>query len=73
MDNKTEDKKYVNIFNKISHGLHHDYIEPETGHVWKVEDYLNGKTRGILVFTKWGKFLGTAYSSVVSNNRDENR
>ena len=60
---KSDNQKYVEIFNKISHGLRGDYTEPETGHVWKVEDYLMKKTEGILVYTKWGRFLGTAYVS----------
>ena len=49
---KAENQKYVDIFNRISHGLREDYIEPETGHVWKVRDYLQGNTDGILVYTK---------------------
>ena len=64
MAEKSDTKKYfVDIFNLISHGLREDYMEPETGHVWKVSDYLQGKTEGILVFTKYGMFLGTAYYS----------
>lgn|GEM_PF-5938184 len=60
---KNDEKKYVNIYNRISHGLREDYIEPETGHIWKVSDYLQGKTTGIRVYTNAGMFLGTAYYS----------
>ena len=64
MTEKSDTKKYlVDIFNLISHGLREDYMEPETGHVWKVSDYLQGKTEGIRVYTKYGMFLGTAYYS----------
>lgn len=64
---KNERKELVDIFNRISHGLKSDYTEPETGHIWKVTDYLEGKTAGIVVTTKYGKFLGTAYYSRPSN------
>lgn len=56
-----ENKNLVEIFNKISHGLRDDYIEPETKHVWKVKDYLEKRSGGIRVYTQWGRFLGTAY------------
>ena len=63
--NKNDNKDYVEIYNKIAHGLKEDYVEPETGHVWKVTEYLSGKNKGVPVFTRHGKFLGTAYPFIV--------
>lgn len=62
MESKKDARNYVYIYSKIAHGLRTDYIEPETKHVWKVKNYLEGKTRGIEVYTLQGKFLGTAYT-----------
>ena len=63
--NKNDSRDYVEIYNKIAHGLKEDYVEPETGHVWKVTEYLQGKNEGIPVFTRYGKILGTAYPFIV--------
>jgi len=65
---KSDSKDYVEIYNKIAHGLKEDYVEPETGHVWKVTEYLQGKNKGIPVYTGYGKFLGTAYPYIVYGN-----
>lgn len=63
--NKDKDEdKYVDIFNKISHGLKSDFTDPKTKQIWRVKDYLDGKTEGIRVYTPQGKFLGTSYYSI---------
>lgn len=55
------DIEYVDIFKKIERGLRTDYVDPYTTNVWMVEDYINGKTKGVRVRTKYGRKLGTAY------------
>lgn len=65
LPDEEEDKKYIDIFKKIERGLRTNYIDPYTNNVWLVEDYVNGKTRGVEVETKYGRFLGTAYPSTI--------
>lgn len=55
-----EPEVYLDILKQIDDGLCTD-LEEENGHVWKVKAYLEGKTEGIEVYTKYGKYLGTAY------------
>ena len=54
-------KDYIDIYKRIAHGLKNDFIDEKTGQIWKVRDYLAGRTDGVRVYTLWGRFLGTAY------------
>lgn len=65
LPDEEEDKRYIDIFKKIERGLRTNYIDPYTNNVWLVEDYVNGKTRGVEVETKYGRFLGTAYPATI--------
>ena len=65
LPDEEEDKRYIDIFKKIERGLRTNYIDPYTNNIWLVEDYVNGRTRGVEVETKYGRFLGTAYPATI--------
>lgn len=56
--------EYVDIYKKIKNGLRTDYVDDKTSDIWKVENFINGKTKGVEVYTKYGRFLGTAYPAI---------
>jgi len=51
----------IDIFAKIDRGLKTDYLDSKTNQIWKVENYVLGKTRGVDVYTAYGRYLGTAH------------
>ena len=51
-------RNWVCVYDKVRR-LRRDWTDPDTGHVYHIEDYLNGKTpQGVVVTTKYGRYLG---------------
>lgn len=58
-----EESQDPDIYMRIDAGLREDYVEPDTGRVWHVKDYLECKTPGVAV-TICGKYSGQAFRTV---------
>ena len=53
----SSNRSWVRVYDKVRAGK--DWTDPETGQVYHVRDYIDGKTpRGVVVTTKYGRYLG---------------